>query len=96
MDLVARIKSCAMDIYAKSWAANNIRADTNKVNREKRYAYQIDAIVLCDNMLAYIGIAKQVFHIRNNRMKYWGQLIIEVKNLLQAWKDSDVKRYGRP
>ena len=95
-ELVKRIRNCALDIYAKAWAANGIHAETNNVNREMRYRLQEDSILLCDCMLAYIGIAKQVFHLRSKRMKYWSGLIIEVKNLLQAWKESDIKRYGQP
>lgn len=95
-DLVGRIRGCAMDIYAKAWTANKIRAEGNAVNREMRYRLQEEAILMCDEMLAYIGIAKQVFHLRSRRMKYWGGLITEAQGMLQAWKESDIKRYGRP
>ena len=95
-ELINRIKNCAYDIYAKSWSANKIRADTNAINRIMRYNLQEEAILLCDEMHAYIGIAKQLYHLRNKRMKYWSGLIMEVRKLLQAWKESDVNRYGQP
>lgn len=95
-ELVNRIRNCAYDIYAKSWSANKIKADTNKINREMRYRTQEEAIRLCDEMLAYIGIAKAVFHLRKKRMKYWSGMIMNVRALLQAWKESDVTRYGQP
>ena len=95
-ELTHRIKCCALDIYAKAWAANKIHAEANAVNREMRYRLQEEAIALCNDMLAYIGIAKQVYHLRNKRMKYWGGLIIEAQALIQAWKESDIKRYGSP
>lgn len=95
-ELIHRIKCCAYDIYAKSWTANKIRADTNSVNRIMRYNLQEECILLCDEMMAYIGIAKAVFHLRKARMKYWSGMIAEVRALLQAWKESDVKRYGQP
>lgn len=95
-ELIHRIKCCALDIYAKLWSANKIHADTNAINREIRYRLQVEAWMLCNEMLAYIGIAKQVFHLRKNRMKYWGELICEVQALIQAWKESDVSRYGQP
>ena len=84
-ELVRRIRACPMDIYAKAWTANKIHAETNEANREMRYRLQEEAILLCDEMLAYIGIAKQVFHLRSKRMKYWGGLIVEVQGLLQGW-----------
>ena len=96
VELVNRIKNCAYDIYAKSWAANKINASTNGINRIFRYNLQEEAMMLCDEMLAYIGIAKSVFHLRAKRMKYWSGMIMDVRNLLQAWKESDVDRYGQP
>ena len=95
-EIVHRIKCCAYDIYARSWSANKIRADTNMTNRIIRYSMQEEAIMMCDEMLAYIGIAKQVFHLTSKRMKYWAGLILEVQRLLQGWKESDVNRYGQP
>lgn len=95
-EIIGRIKNCAYDIYAKSWTANKIRAETNTINRINRYSLQEESILLCDEMLAYIGVAKQVFHLSSKRMKYWSKLILEVRALLQAWKESDVKRYGQP
>lgn len=95
-ELIARIKNCAYDIYARAWSANKIRADTNGINRAWRYGLQEEAILLCDEMHAYIGIAKQVYHLRTKRMRYWSGLITEVRALLQGWKESDVSRYGQP
>ena len=95
-EIVDRIRNCAYDIYAKAWSANKIQAETNDVNRRMRYQLQEEAILLCDTMLAYIGIAKQVFHLRSKRVKYWAGQITEVQGLIQKWKESDVKRYGQP
>lgn len=95
-ELVRRIKNCAINIYVKAWSANKINASTNKINRKMRYELQREAWTLCNEMLACIGIAKQVFHLREKRMKYWGGLITEEQALIQAWIDSDVERYGQP
>lgn len=95
-EIINRIRNCAYDIDAKSWTANKIRADTNQINRTMRYKLQQESILLCDEMLSYIGIAKQVFHLKSRRVKYWSSLIVEVQRLLQAWKESDVNRYGQP
>ena len=95
-EVVSRLKNCAYDIFAKAWTANSIRAETNAINRNMRYRLQEESILLCDEMLAYIGIAKSVFHLKTKRCKYWGNKVIEVRTLLQKWKESDVKRYGQP
>ena len=36
-ELINRIRNCGYDIYAKAWAANKIRAETNMVNWITRY-----------------------------------------------------------
>ena len=95
-ELVKRIKDSAISIFSKTWSANRIDATTNKVNREMRYRLQREAWMLCNEMLAYIGIAKQVFHLREKRIHYWGRLITSEQALIQAWIDSDVERYGQP
>ena len=95
-DLIERIRKCAVDIYVKSWQANKINAETNSVNRRMRYQLQEESILLCDEMHVCIGIAKKDFHLRRRRMKYWSGQITDIRNLLQAWKESDVKRYGQP
>lgn len=94
--LIDRIRTCAFDIYVKSWQANKIRAETNQINRSMRYKLQEEAILTCDELHACIGIAKKLYHLRSKRMKYWSGLIIDVRQLLQAWKESDVSRYGQP
>lgn len=94
--LIKRIKKHAIKIYENAWAANKIRADTNNKNRKRRYKLQQKALSRCDKLHADIGIAKGVFHLRMKRMKYWSGLISEVRNLLQAWIESDVDRYGQP
>lgn len=94
--LIDRIRDCAYDIYVKSWQANKIRAETNEINHAMRYKLQEEAILLCDELHACIGIAKKVYHLRSKRMKFWSGKIMEVRKLLQAWKESDVSRYGQP
>lgn len=95
-ELINRIRNCAYDIYAKAWAANKINAEGNAINRAMRYQMQEEAILTCDTMHAYIGIAKSVFHLKKRKMAYWSRMILEVRALLQGWKESDVKRYGQP
>lgn len=94
-EIIKRIKNCAYDIYTKSWSANGIHAESNEVNRRMRYELQEEAITKCRELMALIGIAKQIFHISSKRMKYWSEKIMEVQALIQAWKESDIKRYGK-
>lgn len=84
--LIGRMRNCAYDIYIKSWQANKIRAETNEINRSMRYQLQEEAILLCDELHACIGIAKSIYHLRSRRMKYWSGLIIEVRNYRELWR----------
>ena len=94
-ELIHRIKACAIDIYAKSWSANKLNARPSEVDRAMRYSLQREAWSLCNELMAYIGIAKQVFHLKSKRMKYWSGLITEAQRLIQGWIESDAMRYGR-
>lgn len=93
-ELIKRIKGCSLDIYAKLWAANRWRADGTTMERLCRRNLQEEAISICDEMHAYIGIAKKVFHISHRRMKYWSKQITGARTLAQSWKESDMKRFG--
>ena len=95
-ELIHRIEQCALDIAGFTFSANNIRAGTNPENRRIRYDLQERAITICDEMHMYINVAKSVYHLRSRRIKYWAGLISESRKLLQAWKESDVERYGQP
>lgn len=90
--LINRMKNCVYDIYIKAWQANKLSLDKNPVERSMRFKLQKEAVILCDELYASIGIAKMLFHLRHKRMKYWSGLIMDVRALLQGWIESDVKR----
>lgn len=83
----------AKDIYIDAWTANNVlvkTADDWKV----RKALQERAARNCNNLLALMGLAKSVFHLKSKRIKYWGEKTLEVRKYLRDWKEGDNKRYG--
>lgn len=89
----------AKDIFIKAWSANGIRVTDSqgKVNQEKyaeRRKLQETSIRNCNDLLALMQMAQRLFHLKTKRIKYWGKMTIEVRELLKKWKDADTKRYG--
>ncbi len=83
----------AKDIYIDAWTANNVLVKTAE-DWKVRKALQERAARNCNNLLALMGLAKSVFHLKSKRIKYWGEKTLEVRKYLRDWKDGDNKRYG--
>lgn len=92
----------AKDIFMCAWEANGIRVVNtihgqpviNARKREERRTLQERSIRKCNDLLALMQLAQRLFHLKTKRIKYWGEKTIEVRMLLEKWKDSDTKRYG--
>lgn len=80
-------------IYLKTRRANNTRL--SKENYEKRKNLQEEAILDCDDFLGEIQLAQKIFHLKMKRILYWGSKIIEVRDEIKNWKESDYKRYKK-
>lgn len=83
----------AKDIYIDAWTANNVLVKTAE-DWKVRKALQERAARNCNNLLALMGLAKSVFHLKSKCIKYWGEKTLEVRKYLRDWKDGDNKRYG--
>lgn len=82
----------AKEIYLRCWTANNIYV-TEKEDWHERCSLQESAARECNNLLALMQLAQEVFHLKTKRIKYWGEKTIAVRNKIRAWNDSDRKRY---
>lgn len=91
----------AKDVFMFAWEANGIWV-TKTVNgqkvvdtrrREERRYLQERAIRCCNDLLALMQMAQRLFHLKTKRIKYWGEKTIEVRTLLEKWKEADRKRY---
>lgn len=87
------IISCAKSIYMDCWTANNIYVKT-KEDWEERDRLQKQSALNCNNLLALMQLAQEVFHLKKKRIKYWGEKTITVRNKIRSWNESDSKRYG--
>ena len=86
----------AKDIYINAWTANNIRV-TEK-NKKELWAWrsklQRQAILDCNNLLAQIGLAHTLFHLKGKRVEYWSEQTVKVRNYIKKWRESDIERYS--
>ena len=89
-DLVRQAK----DINRYIWAANNILVNS-KEDYALRRNYQEQAALTCNTLLADMEIAQKIFHLSGKRMRYWTSQIVEIRNRIRAWIESDADRYKK-
>lgn len=87
--ITSDLVKCAKDIFIHSFEANNVNLNTDPEIRRK---LMDQAIRDCYNLLALMQIAKPVFHLSTKRIRYWGNLTVEVRDLIRKWKKSDINR----
>ncbi len=83
----------AKDIFVFTWSANNIRV-TDGSDWSMRNKYQKEAVLQCNNLLALISIARVLFHLKGKRVKYWSGMVLETRNYINKWRESDHKRFN--
>lgn len=87
----------AITVHICVHQANNIRVEQNKDGWEdrakSRHQLQERAAASCNALLAYIDLAKPIYHISSKRVRYWAKLTIEARELIQGWKDADSHRF---
>lgn len=88
------------NIYIKVWRANNIRMDVKDPAKkarawEARNKLQQSAILDCCDMLAMIGLARTLFHLKGKKAEYWSKLTLEVREYIKRWHESDINRFER-
>jgi len=92
--LTNRIIALAVDIFTNAYGANNILVNKEPARWHERHRMQELAVNECNRLLALIQLAKTLFHLKTQKVKYWGEMTIKTRNYLQKWKDGDVERYG--
>ena len=89
-----KIVNLAWSIHHRARIANDIRVE-NADDLMERRKLQNQAIAECDQLLTAIQIAKRVFHLRLKRVKFWGEMVEEVKSYLRKWRESDADRFRK-
>jgi hypothetical protein len=88
----------AKNIYLFISEANDIRVvkespDFLRDRRERR-RLQNEAVKSTTRLLKLIDLAHRVFHLSRKRVKYWGQMVISIRDRTKHWAQSDMKRFS--
>ena len=87
----------AIGAYIAIRDANDVTVHQNSPNKNRewmrRRAHQERAIEHCKHLLWMIDLAHRLFHLSGKRVKYWSELVINVRNRTQAWMNHDENRY---
>lgn len=85
---------CAKDIYINAWNANNVYVTADNGRWKEREQLQFTAISKCNELLALINIARRLFHLKGNKVRYWSQMTLEARQMLHRWHEANAKQYG--
>ena len=84
---------CAKDIYTYTWNANNVYVRPDNGRWRERERLQMAAISKCNELLALINIARRLFHLKGNKVRYWSQLTIDTRQMIHKWHEANAKQY---
>ena len=91
--LINKVREQAYQIYMNVSRANRINLRYQPYRKQERLNRQLEAIALCEDHLCTIQLCRKHFHLTAKRIKYWGSLTIKVRNSIEKWHESDVRRY---
>lgn len=92
--LTDKIIADSIDIYRMTWEANNIRVRKQE-DAEERFRLQMKAKSMCNDLLALIGLAKPMFHLKTKRIEHWARMIIETRETIVKWHEANVEQYSK-
>ena len=90
-----RIVLAAIDVSRFIWCANDIRVRNDVELYKERRRLQDMAMTSCRELLYLIDLAWPVMHLSEQRAVYWTGKVVDLRNKISAWRDSDARRYGR-
>ena len=92
-ELVNLLRMTIIEAYQSAYSANE--TPFTKDNYRHRRQLQDKSAAKLNEMLALVEMSVPVFHISIQRFGKWSAWIVCIRNRVQAWKESDYKRYRR-
>lgn len=92
-ELVNLLRMTIVAAYMSAYSANE--TPFTKDNYRHRRQLQDKSIAKLNEMLALVEMSVPIFHISTKRFGRWSAWIVCIRNRVQAWKESDYKRYRR-
>ena len=90
--ITAKLVDAVIDINNYINLANSVYVKIH-ADYEIRRTYQTKGLAATYSLLSMIDIASRTFGIDSDRVKYWKEHVVEVQNLLRAWRNNDAERY---
>lgn len=91
------IISTAKNIYLGIREANDVTVRVGTLFQMKDYRdrnnLQREALRNCKRLLYLIDLAHRIFHLSSKRVKYWSQIVKNVKDRIHGWIDDDMNRF---
>jgi hypothetical protein len=91
------IISTAKNIYLGIREANDVTVRVGTQFQMKDYRdrnnLQREALRNCKRLLYLIDLAHRIFHLSSKRVKYWSQIVKNVKDRIHGWIDDDTNRF---
>jgi uncharacterized Fe-S center protein len=94
MTITDKIVNKSFEIFMLLYEANEIYP-RNKRDFEDRQRNQRRAMACCRTLVAMIDIAKTLFHLPDDKVKYWTRLVVEVRYMTAAWYKKELDRFGK-
>lgn len=93
--VIDRIAAEATLIYHSIRVANDIavRSVNDGRKAQERTRLQYEALAAIEPLKSDILIAHKLFHLTLKRVRYWNRQVDDIKDMLQGWISSDIKRY---
>ncbi len=89
--LVDPIQKTVIEIYKLLLKANYLNTNIRS-QFEERLLCQSEAIYNCDVLLLYIELSLDENYINDKSCEYWVRQVMDVKKMILAWKNGDLKR----
>lgn len=92
--LTNRIVNTVLTIMEEVDTANDIYVST-KVDFDLRRTSQTIALSYTARLLGLMQLAYEKYNIEDKRIKYWTQLVVDTRELIKKWRQSDSDRYKK-
>lgn len=92
--LTNRIVNTVLTIMEEVDTANDIYVST-KVDFDLRRTSQTIALSYTARLLGLMQLAYEKYNIEDKRIKHWTQLVVDTRELIKKWRQSDSNRYKK-
>lgn len=90
--ITSRIVNAVLTIMEEVDTANDIYVST-KVDFELRRTSQTIALSYTARLLGLMQLAYEKYNIDDKRIRHWTQLVVDARELIKKWRQSDSDRY---